>query len=75
MQNKNDSRPEDILIDRYMPGATSTQREEARQNVRDLVTVLVRINARLALEERGKTDSPESAGSGRVAIPAPELDI
>lgn len=75
MQDTTHAHPEDIFIDRYMPGATTAQREEARQNVRNLVAVLVRINARLAQEAKGKSDSPESAGSGRVGIAASEPDI
>jgi hypothetical protein len=75
MSDTSPAHPEDIFIDRYMPGATSEQREEARQNVRNLVAVLVRINARLRETERRKSDSPESTEGGRVGIPALEPNI
>jgi hypothetical protein len=57
MQNTNDH-PEDIFIDRYMPGASMAEREEARANVRRLVAVLVRIDERLCREVGGDIDSP-----------------
>ena len=70
MSTDTDQRPADIFIDRYMPGANAREREEVRENVRDFVAVLVRINARLALEAEHNSDSPESEGRGRVGIPS-----
>jgi hypothetical protein len=61
MKNKNSNhRPGDIFIDRYMPKATEEAREEAYTNLRALVALLVRIDERLALEEREQADSLES---------------
>ena len=61
MKNKKkDHRPGDLFIDRYMPKATEEAREEAYANLRALVALLVRIDERLALEEREKRDSLES---------------
>jgi len=61
MKNKkNDHRPGDLFIDRYMPKATEEAREEAYANLRALVALLVRIDERLALEEREQRDSLES---------------
>jgi hypothetical protein len=57
---KNDHRPGDLFIDRYMPKATKEAREEAYANLRALVALLVRIDERLALEERENRDSLES---------------
>ena len=60
MKNKNtDHRPGDLFIDRYMPKATEEAREEAYANLRALVALLVRIDERLALEEREQLDSIE----------------
>jgi len=60
MKNKKiDHRPGDLFIDRYMPKATEEAREEAYANLRALVALLVRIDERLALEEREKRDSHE----------------
>ena len=52
-------RPGDLFIDRYMPKATEEAREEAYANLRALVALLLRIDERLALEEREKLDSLE----------------
>lgn len=61
MKNKkNDHRPGDLFIDRYMPTATEEAREEAYANLRALVALLVRIDERLASEGEEKTDSLES---------------
>jgi hypothetical protein len=61
MKNKtNDHRPGDLFIDRYMPKATEEAREDAYLNLRALVALLVRIDERLALEEREPFDSLES---------------
>ncbi len=54
---KTDHRPGDLFIDRYMPEATEEAREEAHANLRALVALLVRIDERLALEEREQRDS------------------
>ena len=60
MKNKNtDHRPGELFIDRYMPKATEEAREEAYANLRALVALLVRIDERLALEEREQLDSIE----------------
>ena len=61
MKNKKtEHRPGDLFIDRYMPKATDEAREEAYANLRALVALLVRIDERLALEEREQRDSLES---------------
>jgi hypothetical protein len=61
MKNKKTNyRPGEIFIDRYMPKATEEAREEAYANLRALVALLVRIDERLALEEREQRDSLES---------------
>lgn len=57
---KHDHRPGDIFIDRYMPEATEEAREEAYANLRALVALLVKIDERLAMEERERLDSRES---------------
>lgn len=66
MRKQNDTRPEDFFIDRYMPGATTEQREEACENMRAFIAVLLRINLRIAQEEH---DSRESEVCGRVELP------
>jgi hypothetical protein len=61
MKNKKiDHRPGDLFIDRYMPQATEEAREESYANLRALVALLVRIDERLAMEERERRDSLES---------------
>ncbi len=44
-------RPGDLIIDRYMTGATETEREAARENLYAYVAALLRIAARRANEE------------------------
>lgn len=65
MQKLNDKRPEDVFIDRYMPGASEEEREAARQNVQRLVAVLIRINDRIGRER----DSRDSDSCGRFEGP------
>jgi hypothetical protein len=45
-------RPGDLILNRYMPNATEAEREEARENLKRLARVLMRIEARLAREWR-----------------------
>ena len=44
--------PGDLILDRYMPHATTEEREAARENLRAFAAVVVGIAKRLALEER-----------------------
>ena len=60
--------PEDLFIERYMPGASAAEREDARQNIRNLVAVLVQIDVRLA-REAINLDSPENEECDRVRVP------
>ena len=53
-------RPGDLFLERYMPTATETEREAARENLRTLVAILVEIDDRLSREKRRKRDSRES---------------
>jgi hypothetical protein len=48
-------RPGDIILDRYLPHATDEERETARENLRRLARLLIRVHERLAL------DNPQSA--------------
>jgi len=60
MKNKkNNQRRGELFIDHYMPKVTEEAREEAYANLRALVALLVRIDERLALEERERLDSLE----------------
>ena len=43
--------PGDLILDRYMPGATDEEREAARENLRAYMKIVVRIATRLATEE------------------------
>lgn len=42
--------PGDIILDRYLPNASAEQREEARENLRRLARLIVRVHTRLARE-------------------------
>ena len=41
-------RPGDIILDRYLPHATAAERETARENLRRLARLLIRVHERLA---------------------------
>lgn len=43
-------RPGDLILKKYMPNATEDEREEARENLRRLARVLLRIEERMARE-------------------------
>jgi hypothetical protein len=47
--------PGDIILDRYLPNATAEEREAARENLRRLARLLIRVHVRRAL------DNPQSA--------------
>ena len=44
-------RPGDLILDRYMPNAAETEREEARETLSAYAMVVLRIATRLATEE------------------------
>ena len=58
-------RPGDVILDRHLPNATEEQREVARENLRRLARLLVRVHERVAL------DNPQSTIR---AIGQPALD-
>jgi hypothetical protein len=48
-------RPGDIILDRYLPGASEETREEARENLRRLARLLIRVH------ERHSHENPQTA--------------
>jgi hypothetical protein len=48
-------RPGDIILERYIPNASEEDREIARENLRRLARLLIRVHERLTL------DNPEDA--------------
>lgn len=56
---KRERRPGDLFLDRYMPHASEEEREEAYENLRGLISILVEIDDRLA-REKCDADSRES---------------
>lgn len=58
-------RPGDAFIDRYMPGASQEERDDAYANLESLIEVLIQIDDRLTREAHN-ADSRESGGYGRV---------
>jgi hypothetical protein len=51
------TRPGELFLDRYMPKATEAEREEAYENLRELIAILVEIEDRLTREKRTSEDS------------------
>ncbi len=56
-------RPGDIILDRYLPHATEEEREVARENLRRLARLLIRVHVRRALDNPQKAirANPEPA--------------
>lgn len=47
--------PVDLIIDRYLPNASSEEREQARKDLIRFTEVMLRIATRRALEERAQS--------------------
>lgn len=58
--------PGDLILDRYMPQATPEEREAARTNLRTLLSTLIRIEERHALDDSGQLGSPKNEEHDRV---------
>jgi len=54
-------RPGDIILDRYLPNAAPEQREDARENLRRLARLIIRVHTRLARERGDNTIRAKSA--------------
>lgn len=50
----------DFIVNKYMPNATPAEREEARENLVQLASILKRIDDRLVAEKLGRIPAPES---------------
>ena len=66
-------RPGDLIIDRYIPNATSEQREEARAALLKHALLLIRWGERVldeSAESTSSTSLPERRGLLRCQLPA-----
>jgi hypothetical protein len=65
--------PGDMILDRYVPNATGEEREAARENLRRLARLLIRVHERLAL------DNPQppirATGAPALESESPPTDI
>ena len=66
-------RPGDLILDRYMPNAAETEREDARENLRAYATVVLRIATRLATEEYEQEIRAKEADGVRLKGSTPPL--
>lgn len=57
-----DQRPGFLIIERYMPSASATEREEAYASLREYVAILMRI------EERVKRECDSTNRAGRLRL-------
>ena len=48
--------PGDIILDRYMPNASLEKREAARERLKRLAALIVRVHKRLLNEEKASVD-------------------
>jgi hypothetical protein len=62
-------RPGDVILDRYLPNATGEEREVARENLRRLARLLIRVHERQAI------DNPQPAirANGAPAVESKSL--
>lgn len=65
---ESDRKPGDLILNRYLPNATSEAREEARDALRKHALLLLRWGER-ALFERA-ANSPEPAGRRKIDEPS-----
>ena len=65
MENPQNKKPGDIILDHYMPNATEAEREAARANLYALAAVILRICTRIAQEREAE---------GIRVNPIPEVD-
>ena len=56
--------PGDIILDRYLPNAAGEEREAARENLRRLARLLIRVHERLELDN----PQPPIRASGAPAL-------
>jgi hypothetical protein len=64
--------PADRIIDRRMPNATTEEREEARENLRRLARVILRIDERMArewYEQRTRESGADAVESDKGTSP------
>lgn len=59
-------RPGDHILDQYATQLDSEARELARDRLRDLARVLIRIDKRLAAEDVPMSDSTQSGSAGTI---------
>ncbi len=64
MKSNSQRKPGDLILDRYMPNASHEEREAARENLKALVLVLLRIDERLHREAVEKAN--RGNGNGEV---------
>ena len=60
-------KPGDFILDRYMPDADETAREQARENLRRFARALLRIAMRQTRAELAMLDSRNSAKGARIS--------
>ena len=65
---ESDRKPGDLILDRYLPNATSEAREEAREVLRKHALLLIRWGERTLFERAA--NSPESAGRRKIDEPS-----
>ncbi len=68
-------RPIDLFVVRYMPHARADEHEEASENVRHLVAILVQINERLFREDKNQVDSSKSQPCDTIQTPGSQPAI
>ena len=62
MNDTKQRRPGDFILDRYMPDATPEEREGARENLRRLAKLLLRVHERPICENPQSTPRAMSLG-------------
>lgn len=63
-------RPGELLLDRYLPNATPEEREEAYENLRGLVRILIEIDEGLGQQNRDSAIRAKSEFAVESELPA-----
>jgi hypothetical protein len=65
--------PGDFILDRYLPNATGEEREAARENLRRLARLLIRVHERLALGNPQPSIRASSAPALESELPPTDI--
>jgi len=66
-------RPGDIILDRYLSNASTEKRQEARENLRRLARLFIRVHERLAVDSPHPATRRDGAAGLESESPHPNV--